>query len=441
MSRPHTIAGSRPALDPARRRRHEAVAALVAGVFLADLVYGGISPIFPLFAKHLGASSSDLAALVTAAGLTSLVFVLPSARLADRIGKRAVFSTGVLLYGVVGLVLAAIGNVALLALPQAVVGLASVCTWTIGTACLADTVTGPALATAIGIYTGAMGAGYGVGPLITGWSVGAIGYRMTFLWCGLLGVASAAGTMWGLWHARAGAAQHGAGSRPVHAALPAAAAWPPRLALRLPGRWRQRPSSTVLLASFVNLPATLSINIGILTFFPVYAASLGWSTSLIGAILFARAMASAFVRLGMRAVQRLPFSPLVLIRTTLFVEVVLIGLLAVSRNVVVSILLLVAEGANYGVTISFAQLTIVRGTDAGNSASSLVWYNATSAVAQLVGGGFVALLVSGHSARGAIVVVAFICLVLACTYAAGMAARGRRSGAAERLSGTLGSPG
>ncbi len=407
VSRIPSLVPGRQAIDPARRRRHEAVAALVAGAFLADLVLGGIAPIFPLFAKRLGATSAELALLVTAAGLTSLMVVFPSARLADRIGKRYVFSAGVVLFGIAAIVLAGAGSVAVLALPQAVLGVAGVCTWTVGLACLSDTVSGPALSKAVGIYTAAMGAGYGVGPLLTGWSVGALGYRATFLWAGLVGVAAACGALWGLSHARAGAGK------------PAAVA--PRL--------RARPRATVLLASFVNLPTTLSINLAILTFFPVYAATLGWSPEVIGAILFARAMTSSLVRLAMRVVQRIPFPPLVVIRTTLFVETTVVGLLALSRSIALTVVLLAIEGANYGITMSLAQLTIVRGTDPARSASSLVWYNAGSSVAQLAGGGLVALLVGKSTARGALVVVTAICLLLACTYAALMALRQRRAGA------------
>jgi MFS family permease len=406
------------ALDPARRLRHQAVAALVAGAFLADLVLGGVSPIFPLFAKRLGASSADLVALVTAAGLSSLVLVVPSARLADRLGKRYVFTVGIVLYGVAALVLAAAHEIAVLALPQALLGVAGVCTFTVGFACLADTVTGPALSRAVGFYTAAMGAGYGVGPLLTGWSVGALGYRGTFLWCGGLGVVAAGTVLWGLQHARAGAAQPG---RVLLRSSPP----PPGRARR--GLW---PGGTVLLASFANLPTTLSINIGILTFFPVYAATLHWSTSLVGVVLFGRAMASSAGRLAMRTVHRLPVPPLTLIRATLFVETAVIGLVAVSRNVAFTLTLLALEGINYGITMTLAQLTIVAGTDAGNSASSLVWYNAASSVAQLAGGGVVAVLVAGHSARDAIVVVMLVCLVLACTYAVLLAWRRQRGRAA-----------
>ncbi|HTW99936.1 MAG TPA: MFS transporter, partial [Acidimicrobiales bacterium] len=309
-------------LDVARRRRHEAVAALVAGAFLADFVLGGIAPIFPLFAKRLGASSADLAGLVTAAGLSGLGLVLPAARLADRLGKRYVFVAGIVLYGGAAFVLALAHGVGVLALPQAILGLAGVCTFTIGFACLSDTVTGPALATAAGLYTAAMGAGYGTGPLLTGWSVGAVGYRTTFVWCGVLGLASAGCVLLGLMRARAGAAQHRVASPSLSSPFPP------------PSRRRLWPGGTVLLASYANLPTSLTINIGILTFFPVYAASLGWSTSLIGVVLFGRAMASALVRLAMRRVHRLPVPPLVMIRGTLFVETAVIGLLAVSRHVV-----------------------------------------------------------------------------------------------------------
>lgn len=413
--------------DPARRRRHQAVVALVLGAFFADLVLGGMSPIFPLFAKRLGATSAELAGLVTAGGLTSLLVVFPAARLADRIGKRYVFSAGALLFGIAGLVLAVAPSIAVLAVPQGVLGVAGVCTWTVGIACLSDTVTGPALSKAVGLYTAAMGAGYGVGPLLTGVSVGAVGYRATFLWAGLLGVLTAGGALWGLVHARAGAA-HPPSTRPGDPRRPEASVAPAR-------RRPVRPSGTVLLASYVNLPTTLSINLALLTFFPVYAATLGWSTTVIGAILFERAMASSLVRLAMRSLQRIPLPPLAVIRVTLFVETAVVGLLALSRNLTLTVVLLAIEGANYGITMFLAQLTIVRGSDPAKSASSLVWYNAGGSVAQLAGGGLVALLVSGYTARGAIVIVMLICLALACTYAVLMTVRSRRSRGPARSSG------
>jgi predicted MFS family arabinose efflux permease len=131
----------------------------------------------------------------------------------------------------------------------------------------------------------------------------------------------------------------------------------------------------------------------------------------------------------------------VLIRSTLFVETAVLGLLALSRSLVLTVVLLALEGANYGITIALAQLTIVAGSERERSASSLVWYNAASSLAQLAGGGLVALLVTGHTARGGIVVVMVICLVLACTYAVTMTRRRRRASAPSVRAGAFRSAG
>jgi ACDE family multidrug resistance protein len=82
------------------QRSTVALAAIAAGA----TVFGaqGISPSFPELQKAFGFSDTELGLITAAYMLPGVIFAIPLGYLADRLGRRIVFSSMALLYGVAG---------------------------------------------------------------------------------------------------------------------------------------------------------------------------------------------------------------------------------------------------------------------------------------------------------------------------------------------------
>jgi MFS family permease len=369
---------------------------LFLGAFVGDIVVSVISPIFSLFATDNGASIVILAILVTLGAFAGLCATFPVARLADRVGKQTVFSVGVTLLGLSCLIFAVSRGTWALLLPRTIMGVGIVSTFSIGLACLTDTVAARLLPRAVAWYTAAMGAGFAVGPLLGGWSATALGFRATFAWAGAVAVVTA-GYIY-----RDGRRKPRGVPRDAEKPAP-----PDRVAggARSEGQLVSAAPARAFLASFSNLPASLSVGVAILTFFPLYAAAIGWSPARTGMVLFVRALASALSRPMIRVVHKLHIAPLQLIGACLVIEAATIALLPFERNIFVIAALLVVEGANYGILLTEAQLTIISSAALEKSASSMVLYTSSTAIAQMIGGILVAIFVSQQSAKAALVTV------------------------------------
>lgn len=377
------------------------------GVFIGDIIVGIISPIFSLFATNNGASIVSLAAIITLGAFIGLCATFPVARLADQVGKQAIFSGGVALLGLSCLVFAMARGSWVLLLPRALMAIGVVSTFSIGLACLSDTVSAAVLPKAVAFYTSAMGAGFAVGPLVGGWSATTLGFRPTFAWAGTLGVTTA-GYIYRerqrIFRERRGAPSLSeAVADPLHAGSGQASSVHNDRGAR---EEKVAPvPSRAFLASFANLPASLSVGVAILTFFPLYAAAIGWSPARTGMLLFVRALASAISRPTVRVIHKIGAGPVRLIGVGLVIEVASIALLPFESSIIVLAALLVVEGVNYGILMTEAQLTIISSAALERSASAMALYASSTAISQILGGILVAIFVSQQSAQAALVTV------------------------------------
>ena len=70
---------------------------LVAAAFIIAIGFGIIAPLLPQYAATFDASAVGVAAVVSAFGLTRLLFAPVSGKLTNRLGETPVYMTGVLI--------------------------------------------------------------------------------------------------------------------------------------------------------------------------------------------------------------------------------------------------------------------------------------------------------------------------------------------------------
>jgi len=149
-----------------RRLFRREVLDICAFIFIADIVTGVPTPIFPLYATGLGASLGFLGVLTATLGLGRLVSALPVGMLSDRLDRKSVLVGGMVMFAVAFVAYAASPSAEWLIVPRLLQAVAMVATFPLGVAYIGDVVETRDRGAAIGVYTAAMGSGFAVGPLI-----------------------------------------------------------------------------------------------------------------------------------------------------------------------------------------------------------------------------------------------------------------------------------
>ncbi|PYC72358.1 MFS transporter [Streptomyces tateyamensis] len=152
---------------------------LAGGILPASLT--GSSVALPGIGHDLHAGLVPLQWVVNSYNLTFGSFMLAAGSLADRIGRRRMFTLGTALFALCSLVSAFAGNVYLLDAVRALSGVGAAAVLTSGSALLAGLFQGPALGRAFGILGSAFGAGLALGPSTAGFLESAFGWRAVFL--------------------------------------------------------------------------------------------------------------------------------------------------------------------------------------------------------------------------------------------------------------------
>ncbi|MHB1535338.1 MAG: MFS transporter [Acidimicrobiales bacterium] len=171
-----------PKVPPGRSRRWWILAVLCVSLLMFGLDITVLNVALPSLAVDLGASSSQLQWIVAAYGLAEAAVVLSTGGLADRVGAKPIFLTGLVVF-VAGSAAAAYasGPDALVA-ARSVVGLGAALIMPATLSVLRTVFPEPASrARAIGIWSGAVGVGIAVGPLVGGFLLGRFWWGSVFL--------------------------------------------------------------------------------------------------------------------------------------------------------------------------------------------------------------------------------------------------------------------
>ncbi|WP_338784212.1 MFS transporter [Streptomyces sp. DG1A-41] len=140
----------------------------------------GAAVALPDIGEDLHTAGAPLQWVMNAYNLTFASFMLVTGSAADLIGRRKAFAAGAAVFAVGSVAAAAAPGIVLLDIARAVSGIGAAGVFASGGAILATTFDGAARTRAFAALGSAAGLGLAAGPTLSGWLVGALGWRATF---------------------------------------------------------------------------------------------------------------------------------------------------------------------------------------------------------------------------------------------------------------------
>lgn len=150
-------------------------------VFLVMLGAGIIGPVLPKYAGSFGVSYAVVGLTISAFGLARIIFDVPSGSLSDRVGRRPLIVSGILVFAVTGLLAAYAENIYHLVFARFLQGVGAAVFTTSAMAYVADVVPVSSRGRYLGYYQSSFFLGTAVGPALGGFLTGLGGIRMPFL--------------------------------------------------------------------------------------------------------------------------------------------------------------------------------------------------------------------------------------------------------------------
>jgi EmrB/QacA subfamily drug resistance transporter len=140
-----------------------------------------VNTALPSIAKDLHASFDDLQWVIDAYTLALAAIVLTAGSLADRLGRRAVFSAGLAIFVVSSLAAGLAPDATFLNIARAVEGIGGAAMFAVSLALVAQEFpAGRERGTAMGIYGATIGMSVAIGPLVGGALTDSLGWRWVF---------------------------------------------------------------------------------------------------------------------------------------------------------------------------------------------------------------------------------------------------------------------
>ena len=165
--------------------RWAALPVLMAGTFVIVLDFFIVNVALPSMQANLRATTGTLEWVVAGYGLTFAALLITAGRLADRLGRRRVFSAGIALFTLASLACGLAPNAETLVAARLAQGIAGAAISTTVLALIGVLYTGADRARAIGVYAMVMGVAAAGGQLIGGalveLDVAHLGWRTVFL--------------------------------------------------------------------------------------------------------------------------------------------------------------------------------------------------------------------------------------------------------------------
>jgi EmrB/QacA subfamily drug resistance transporter len=167
------------------------LACVAIGTFMLLLDITIVNVALPAIQKDLHASFSDLQWVVDAYALTLASLLLVSGSVADVIGRRRVFVTGLVLFSAASLGCGLAGTPTVLTLSRAAQGIGGAMLFATSLALLAATFHGKERGTAFGIWGATIGGAVAIGPLVGGALTDTLGWEWIFFVNVPIGIAAA----------------------------------------------------------------------------------------------------------------------------------------------------------------------------------------------------------------------------------------------------------
>jgi EmrB/QacA subfamily drug resistance transporter len=155
--------------------------AVSVATFMLLLDITVVNVALPSIRQDLGASFTDLQWVVDAYALTLAALVLPAGSLADRLGRRRLFTAGLAIFSAASLLCALAPDPTLLSLARALQGVGGAVLFAVSLALVAQEFpAGRQRATAMGLYGATIGMAVAIGPLVGGALTDGLGWASIF---------------------------------------------------------------------------------------------------------------------------------------------------------------------------------------------------------------------------------------------------------------------
>ncbi|MGP4100677.1 MFS transporter [Nonomuraea sp. KM90] len=187
-------------------RRAVTLAAVLLGFLALPMLMSGTTVALPRIGADLHASGAALQWVVVGYFLAAAAMMLVAGSLGDLFGRRRVFAAGAAVYAAGALASALADGILLLNAARTLSGIGAAGVMAGGGAVLGATFTGRARTRVYAAMGTTAGVGLAAGPTLSGWMVGALGWRATFALFAAAGLLMLAGA--------AGMAESRAGGRP-----------------------------------------------------------------------------------------------------------------------------------------------------------------------------------------------------------------------------------
>ena len=156
------------------------VIALCITIFFIDAANASSIPLYPFFARSLGASVALIGALASSTGLTMVLCSIPLGSLSDRLGRKRIMQLGIACFIMAPLIYTFASDPLHLLPARIIWGVAMGSTFSIGFVYATEIAPKNRRGLAQGLYLTSMGIGFTVGPLVGGFTAKALGYSSAF---------------------------------------------------------------------------------------------------------------------------------------------------------------------------------------------------------------------------------------------------------------------
>ncbi len=161
-------------------RRWWALIAVCGGTFMLLVDVTIVQVALPRIQHDLHASFTDLQWVIDAYALTLSALILTSGTLADRIGRKRVFTGGVALFALASLLCGVSSTATMLILGRGLQGIGGAAMFATSLALIAQEFQGRERGSAIAVWGATVGGAVAIGPLIGGALTDAFGWQWIF---------------------------------------------------------------------------------------------------------------------------------------------------------------------------------------------------------------------------------------------------------------------
>ena len=375
------------------RQLPKTVILLTLAIFFADASHSTVIPVFPGFARGLGASLSMIGAYGSVAGITMLLLSIPLGRLSDSYGRRRVILPGLILAILVPLMYL-IAHSPLHIFPIRIILAVSMGSiFGNGFILMSELTTKEQRSTAQGLYMTSMGLGFTLGPLVGGYASEYYGINTSFL----ISSGFAALSLFFILMIKD---QEKFERKKIEQSSSQA------------GIWDMVKDRKILGSGLANFFNSLMFN-AVATFFPLYAAVIGMNDAQVGLGLTARGLSSTLVRLPVGAVfnrigvLKLMIMGLVLSALTIFS-------VSLSEGLIVISVIMGLQGIAYGVYLTAGSAYVTESAPPKQRGTAMGIYSTFGNISRIVSPITLGIIGEVWGLRGVLQTAAVVSIIGSC---------------------------